>query len=320
MGRCASSLAGFVLAALMVAGCTRSDPDRFSGYAEAEFVHVAPAISGRVQAVHVQRGQRAERGAPLFLLEPDPEAYERSAAAARAEQAASQASNLRKGKRVDEILAVEHQLAQARAALELSTAELARSRALVQNGFLSPGRVDELQTARDRDAARVREIEAQVVIARTAARPDEIAAAEAAQRAAESDLGLTRWREQQARGVAPAAGIVHDVTYRAGEWVPQGSPLVILLPDGAVKIRFFVPTAALARIAPGDTVGVGCDGCPPAMKAQVRFISTEAEFTPPIIYSNESRSKLVFMVEAEPQGDAVGRLRPGQPIDVRLAR
>ena len=115
------------LAVLALGACTRTDPDRFSGYAEADFVYVGPAISGRVASIDVQRGQRVERGAPLFRLEPDPESYERAAAAARAEQAASTASNLRKGKRVDEIRAIEQQLEQARAALSLSTAELTSS-------------------------------------------------------------------------------------------------------------------------------------------------------------------------------------------------
>jgi HlyD family secretion protein len=317
--------ARFLAAAVLVpgvlaTGCTRSDPDVFSGYAEAEFVYVAPAIAGRLQSVDVQRGQRVERGAPLFRLEPDPERYERAAAAARAERAASQASDLRKGRRADEIRAIEQQLAQARAALALSTSELTRGSSLVDKGFLAPGRLDELRAVRDRDAARVAEVQAQLAVARTAARPDEIAAAEAGQRAAESDLALSRWREQQALGSAPVAALVHDVTYRAGEWVQQGSPVVTLLPDGAVKLRFFVPQEALARIAPGDTVQVGCDGCPPGLSARVRFIATEAEFTPPVIYSNESRAKLVFMIEAQPQGEAATRLRPGQPIDVRLAR
>jgi len=320
MAHAASGFLVALLAAAALGGCTRTDPNRFGGYAEADFVYVAPAISGRVQAIDVTRGQRVERGAPLFRLEPDPESYERAAAAARAQQAAAQTSNLRKGKRVDEIRAIEHQLEQARAALALSTAELARSTALVEKGFLSPGKLDELKAARDRDAARVREVQSDLAVAKTAARPDEIAAAEAAQRAAESDVNLARWREEQGRGVAPVSATVHDVTYRVGEWAGQGAPIVTLLPDGALKLRFFVPQEALSRIAPGDTVNVACDGCPSGMAAQVRFISTQAEFTPPVIYSNESRSKLVFMVEAQPQGDAATRLRPGQPIDVRLAR
>lgn len=310
----------WLAALLALAGCSQADPDRFSGYAEAELVYAGPPLAGRLQSVSVERGQRVEAGGTLFRLEPDPEAYERAAAAARAEQAASQASDLRKGKRADEIRAIEQQLAQARAALALSTADLDRNATLVRKGFVSPNRLDELETARERDAARVMQVEAELAVAKTAARPDTIAAAEAAQRAAESELALTRWRERQTTGVAPVTATVQDVLYRAGEWVGQGRPVVALLPDGAVKLRFFVPASALPQLAPGDTVRVGCDACPAGLTARVSFISTQAEFTPPVIYSNESRSKLVFMVEARPQGEAVRALRPGQPIDVRLAR
>lgn len=314
------SAAAALVALVTAVGCTRADTDRYGGYAEAEFVYLGPLLSGRLQEVSVERGQRVEAGATLFQLDPDLEAYERATAAARAEQAAAQASDLRKGKRADEIRAIEQQLAQAKAAFALSTADLARSTSLVEKGFLSPNRLDELQAQHDRDAARVGEVQAQLAVAKTAARPDEIAAAAAAQRAAESDLALSRWREQQTRGVAAKAATVHDVMYRAGEWVAQGAPVVALLPDGAVKLRFFVPQAALSRVAPGDTVQVDCDGCPPDLTARVQFVATQAEFTPPVIYSNESRSKLVFMVEARPQGEAARTLRPGQPIDVRLAR
>lgn len=304
---------------IVLAACSSRDPDAFSGYAEGDFVYVAPAVGGRLLTVDVVRGQRVDKGALLFRLEPEVETYERAAAAARAESAAAQTSNLRKGKRADEIRAIEQQLQQARASLELSTRELQRSDALVKQGFLSPLKLDELRAARERDVARVAEVQAQLATARLASRPDEIAAAEAEQRAAENELGVMRWREQQTQGVAPAAGIVQDVMYRKGEWVTQGAPVIALLPDGAVKLRFFVPQAALARIQPGTSVSWSCDGCPSGQNATVRFISTQAEFTPPVIYSNESRAKLVFMVEAQPTGDA-SMLRPGQPIDVRLVR
>jgi HlyD family secretion protein len=101
--------------------------------------------------------------------------------------------------------------------------------------------------------------------------------------------------------------------------VPAGAPVVVLLPDNAVKIRFFVPEPMLARLAVGKTIQVACDGCAAGMTATVNFISPQAEFTPPVIYSNENRSKLVFMVEARPAGDAAHLLKPGQPLDVRLA-
>ena len=262
---------------------------------------------------------RGSNAAPLLQLETDPEFFNRAAAAARAERAAAQTNNLRKGKRVDELRAIEQQLAQARAALALSSAELTRSEALVKQGFLSPNRLDELRSTRERDVARVAEVQAQLATARDAARPDEILAAEAEQRAAQSDLASSRWREEQTRGVAAQGGTVQDVMYRPGEWVPQGAPIVALLPDGAVKARFFVPQEALARIRVGDVVALSCDGCPPDLKANVSFIASEAEFTPPVIYSNESRAKLVFMVEARPDAAASRLLKPGQPIDARIA-
>jgi HlyD family secretion protein len=309
-----------LMLAVMIAatGCTRIDADRFSGYAEADFVYVAPAVSGRLQTLAVDRGTRVEPGAALFQLEPDPEGFERAAAAARVERASAQVSNLRKGKRVDELRAIEQQLAQARAALELSQRELQRAEALVKQGFISSNRLDELRSARARDSARVAEVEAQLATARDTARPDEIAAAEAERRAADSELAATRWREDQTRGVAARAATVQDVMYRPGEWVPQGSPVVALLPDGAVKLRFFVPQSALARIAVGDTVAISCDGCPASMSARVSFIAAQAEYTPPVIYSNESRAKLVFMVEARPDEASAKVLKPGQPIDARL--
>lgn len=306
--------------ALTLTGCNRPDPDLFSGYAEGDFVYVGPAVAGRIETVAVQRGVHIEKGAALFQMETDPQTFDRSAAAARAEQAAAQTRNLQKGRRVEELRAIEQQLAQARATLDLSTKELARNESLVRQGFKSASTLDELRAARTRDAARIGELQAQLANARNAARPDEIAAAQAEQRAAESELGNARWREAQTRGVSPVAATVHDVTYRAGEWAPAGAPIVALLPDGAVKVRFFVPQSALARIAAGTLVSVSCDGCPADLAARVVFISTQAEFTPPVIYSNESRSKLVFMVEARPEASTATLLKPGQPLDVRVAK
>jgi HlyD family secretion protein len=112
---------------------------------------------------------------------------------------------------------------------------------------------------------------------------------------------------------------VYDVIYRVGERVPANAPVVVLLPDDAVKLRFFVPETRLAQLAVGDRVGVSCDGCPAGLSATVSFVSPQAEFTPPVIYSNESRSKLVFMAEAKPDPSSRSRLKPGQPVEVRLA-
>jgi len=307
------------IAPALLGACSQGSDDAvMSGYAEADLVYVAAAASGTLQSLAVKRGDRVQRGQALFALDADAEGIALAGASARQDRAEAQAANLRKGRRPAEIRAIDEQLAQARAALEASTAQLDRQRKLVEQGYIAALRLDELDAARDRDAARVRELQAQRTLALDAARADEIAAAAAEARGSKADAELARWREAQRQRSAPVDAQVFDVLYRQGEWVNAGVPVVALLPPGALKARFFVPQAALARAAVGATVALACDGCPAAMQGRITWVSPQAEYTPPVIYSNASRSKLVFMVEAAPDEAARVALKPGQALDVRL--
>jgi HlyD family secretion protein len=253
----------------------------------------------------------------LYVLDDDAETHGRDAAQARRERAQALEADLRKGRRPLELKAIEQQLAQAEAALAASGSALQRQQQLVAQGFVAPIRLEELVAARDRDAGRVRELQAQRAFAAEAARADQIAAAAAEARGSTADVALAQWRAEQKRRVAPVDAFVHDVLYRAGEWVGAGMPVVALLPPGAVKLRFFVPEPALAQARVGRELRLGCDGCPPGLSARIRYVSPQAEFTPPVIYSEPSRAKLVFMAEAE---FAPGTpLKPGQPVDVWFA-
>jgi HlyD family secretion protein len=140
--------------------------------------------------------------------------------------------------------------------------------------------------------------------------------AESTLRTAEARLNSAKTRLDRRRVVSPAAGKIQEVYYREGEMVQSGRPIVSLLPPGNIKVRFFVPQAILPTIRIGDPVTVQCDGCAKDLVARVRFISAQAEFTPPIIYSQEERARLVFRVEAIPERPA--DLRVGQPVTVTL--
>jgi HlyD family secretion protein len=305
--------------ALALAACgSKPDDSSMSGYAEAELVYMAPTTAGVLQSVTVRRGDHVTRGQALFALDTDAEVYGREAAGARRTKAEAQLSNLRKGRRPLELAAIDQQLAQAQAALTASTSALRRQQSLVDQGFVAPLRLEELVAARDRDAARLRELQAQRAVAADAARSDEIAAAAADASASVSDQALAQWREGQRQRTAPSDAVVFDVMARPGEWVNAGTPVLTLLPPAALKLRFFVPETELPRAAVGATVTVSCDGCPAGLTAHIRFVSPQAEFTPPVIYSVGSRSKLVFMVEAEPTDTTA--LKPGQPVDVRLPK
>jgi HlyD family secretion protein len=140
--------------------------------------------------------------------------------------------------------------------------------------------------------------------------------AEAAQRTAQARLNSAQTRLARRRVASPVTGTVQQVYFRPGEMVAPGRPIMALLPPANVKVRFFVPETRLAQMAIDQTVAVRCDGCAPGLTAKVSFISRTAEFTPPVIYSQEERAKLVYMIEARP--DAPEKLRVGQPVSVVL--
>ncbi|MEX1083842.1 MAG: HlyD family efflux transporter periplasmic adaptor subunit, partial [Xanthobacteraceae bacterium] len=140
--------------------------------------------------------------------------------------------------------------------------------------------------------------------------------AEAALRTAEAKLSSSHTRLARRRVVSPTVGSVQQVYFREGEIVSAGRPVVALLPPENIKVRFFVPEAALPAVSLGQTVGVSCDGCAADLTARISFIARTAEYTPPVIYSLEERSKLVFLVEARPQPP--DQLRVGQPVSISI--
>jgi HlyD family secretion protein len=306
-------------AAALLAGCQAPPASGWAGYAEGDFVRIAAPLGGTLAALPVQAGQTVAAGAQLFTLESDAESAARAEAAERLRASVAQARNTETGRRADEIAVTRAQLRQARAQATLARSELQRQQQLVHQGFLSAARLDDLRAGVAQSAARVAELEAALRVAELPARPAEREAARAAAAAASQALQQADWRLLQKAQRAPQAGQVSDTYFRVGEWVPAGAPVVSLLPVGAVKLRFFVAEAELPTLAPGQAVTVRCDGCGAPLTAHIRRIAAQAEYTPPVIYSNSQKARLVFMVEAWPDAADAARLRPGQPIEVRRA-
>ena len=142
--------------------------------------------------------------------------------------------------------------------------------------------------------------------------------AEAALRQANANLDWSQTRLNRRNGLSPSAGIVQQVYFRPGETAPPGRPVLSLLPPGNLKIRFFAPETVLSRVRYGDTVQVSCDTCAQGLTAKITFIASSAEYTPPVIYSQEERAKLVYLIEARPADPH--KFRVGQPIMVTLPK
>jgi HlyD family secretion protein len=279
---------------------------------------VAPIEVSRIASVAVRRGDEIRAGATLATMDTDDARYGLEAARARLAEAEARLGNLTTGKRAEEIAVIEANRGAARADLAQAELDLARAQDLVQRKVQSQAVLDQARTVRDVAAARLREMDANLQVAGIAARVQEIEAARRVVDAAKAGLHDAEWRLAQRTLTAPRDGRIEEIIRYAGETAGPAAPVLALLPPDNRKLRLYVPQALASRVQVGDTLAIGCDGCAPGLQARVNFIASGPEFTPPVIYSVESRQKLVVLVEAELLGEA-RRLAPGQIVDITLA-
>ncbi|MBF0496039.1 MAG: HlyD family efflux transporter periplasmic adaptor subunit [Deltaproteobacteria bacterium] len=312
---------GSVLALLLsIGGCRlgEPEPDYFQGYAEAEYTYISSPLPGYLNTLAVHRGQQVSAGDLLFKLEDSLEVDAKEAASHRLRQAQDRLTNLTKGLRPSEMAAIRARLSQARSNLVLSQVEYERRKRLVEQRTIAREDFDRAKAKLLVDQGQVKDLTAQLETAGLGARVDEIRAAEAEVAALQASLAQADWNLRQKSQSAAAAGLVFDTYYTRKEWVQAGKPVVSLLIPGNLKVRFFVPEPELGTLKLGQRIALTCDGCPKGLTAAINYISPQVEYTPPVIYSRETRSKLVFMIEAKSDPAKADQLHPGQPLEVRL--
>src|SRR4249919_2119518 len=292
----------------------------FPGYMEADLVLVGSEQGGRVETLSVQEGDSVDKATPIFTLESTEQEAEVAAARARVTEAEARLADAKQQmQRPGEIEVLNAALAQAKAMLQMSTLTLDRNQKLFDKHWIAQAQLDDAVAQHDRNQAAVAEAERRIEAAKLPNRSDLIDAAAASVETARHSL------EQAEKGLAkrkvftPAAGTVEEVYFRPGEVVKEGQAVIALLPPGNLKVRFFVAEPVRASLHTGQIVKVTCDGCQGELTATISFIAREAEFTPPVIFSQEQRKKLVFLVEARPSANAA-RLTAGQPVTVSLGQ
>lgn len=290
----------------------------WQGYIEADYIKLSPQQQGQLTAVSVARGDMVAVGAELFSQDDTADRAARDQAARQLAQSKNQLANLQSGGKPTEIQQALANLADTRAALARAAADYRRGQAVQSVGAISAQSLGQLQAEELSAAARVKVAEAALAqMHAPMGRVDEIKAQMAGADALHATLDAAEWRLAQRHVTAPSAGRVADVYARKGESVSAGAPVISLLAAENLFVRFFVAEPVLATIHSGDRVALKCDGCASDLTATITYISPQAEYTPPLIYSEESHAKLVFLVEAKPSPEQAMRLNPGEPVTVR---
>jgi HlyD family secretion protein len=307
-----------VAAAIVLFTFPANQDAEFPGYMEADLVLVGSEQGGRVLALSVEEGAAVKQGDPVFTLESSEQEASVAAAKARVAEADARLADAKAEiQRPDEINVLEAALNEAKAMLQVASRNLERAQALFDKGWTTKAQLDDAIAQHDRNQASVAEAEKRIIAAKLPGRSDMIAAAAANAEAARHALAEAEKNLGKRQVFAPADGTVEEVYFRPGEVVNAGQAVIALLPPRNLKVRFFVAEPVRAGLQVDQRVALTCDGCPPDLHAKINFIARDAEFTPPVIFSREQRQKLVYLVEARPEGPAA-KLTAGQPVTITL--
>lgn len=269
-----------VSATLALTNCSLGSRHQAQGYIEGRYTYMATSVSGVLKQLLVARGSQVKKGDELLTLEEQPESDVYAAAQQNLQQAISARDAIS-------------------ANLEFARLTFERYKVLVPKKAIQ-------QSALDNAKSNYEALQAQLNQANATVASNTATVAQA------------KWTKDQKVLTAPVDGIVFDTYYRVGEYTQANQAIISLLAPADIKAIFYVPEAQLHHLRLGDTVKVDCDNCKQALPGKISFISPTAEYTPPVIYSNQTNSKLIFRIEAEFAPNVAVQFHPGQPIYVNF--
>lgn len=307
----------FLAALIFMVGCHKNG-HTYQGYVEGKYTYVASAVSGNLVQLMVKRGDQVRPKQILFSLDPEPEAAQLKQAEQRLAEAQQLFTNLQKGQRATIIEGLNAQKTQAEATLDFAQKTLKRYELLRSHAAIDQAAVDQAQSTYKQSFNKIKEINANLAEAKQGARENLITAQAAVVAALNARVQAAHWALEQKTVSAQITAQVFDTLYEPGEFVAAGRPVISLLPPDKMKVVFFVPEKIVSKTHVGDGIAFDCDSCATTYPATISFVAPNAEYTPPVIYSESSREKLVYRVEALLKPEIAVQLHPGQPLDITI--
>jgi HlyD family secretion protein len=291
-----------------------SSKQRYQGYVEGDMLYLALPFSGQIQDLHVHRGAYVKKGDLLFVLDPKPQVFAVKQATALLKQGQEQWENLKKPKRTPEIKAIKAQIKQVEAQIALADIRVGRNQALFNKRVMDKDTLDAaIEHLHEMQALKM-QYEANLDLALLGSRPNEIYSQRAENRALEASLQQAEWNVSQKKLYAPADGLIFDTYYSQVEFIEAAKTVLSLLTPENTWIEFFVPLAHLDDIVIGKNITYFYPGSKVPRKAKIAYISSKAEYVPPLIYSRENADKIVFRIKAAIYGNS--GLIAGLPVTV----
>jgi HlyD family secretion protein len=299
-------------------GCVRQEEIKLQGYIEGQYTQLSSIIAGKLIKLYVDRGQTVMKNQLMFQLDPEPELSQLRQAEANLQSELSRYKDVTLGQRPTVIGGIIAQREQAQADLDLAKCNFNRTAQLYQKGVVSKQDYDQSFATLKSNQQRVNQFEKNLEEAELGQRKNVIL--EQAHTVSERLAAVTeaRWRLTQKTVRAPEGGLIFDYFFNEGEEISPNQPVVSLLAPRYVWLIFYIPEPKRAKISLNKSVTFTCDHCNEIYTGYINYISPQAEYTPPVIYSRESRFKLVYRVQARLAHGVADKIHPGQPVDVLI--
>ncbi len=265
----------------LITSCSEQN-DSYQGYVDSKLRFISSNFSGLLVKLDVLEGDYVKKGQQLFVLEQYPEKWQ-----------------------VDESLAK----------LNSAKSDVTQYEIKVADSQKKYQRRVELRNRKVGSQEDVDQAQADLALA-----TEQLNAAKQSLIEYQAQLDESNWSVGKKTVNSNLDAIVEDVFYYQDEIVPATRPVLSLLAPEDIKIIMFVPETEISALKLGQMVFVTCDGCQKEYQAKISYISPTPEFTPPTIYSEQTRGKLTFLVEARSDLETNKQLHPGQPITVHLKR
>lgn len=303
---------------LLLSACLDDNQNIVQGYIEGELTYVSSSQSGELEQLFVHRGQMIKTKQKLFQLESNPQSSELSKAQNSLAKEQALLTDMELGERPEEITELKAQIEGTDAAIAYYQAQMRRYKDLSKLDYATESAYDEAVFEFKNSSSKLEDLNAQLKLAQQGQREYQIKAQQKLVDYAQSDVERAQWSLDQKNMSAKVNGLVFDTYYWPGEWVAAGQPVLSIQAPENIRVIFFVSETQLGKIQVGDNIEFQCDSCKNPTMAKISYISNEAEYNPPVIYSEEMREKLVYEVKAIINKNHALSYHPGQPVDVAL--
>lgn len=310
-----------VAVALLVSYRTRGGPEnelRLSGNVEVTEVNLGFKFPGRVVRLLVDEGYQVNTGQTIALLDSEEAEAAEAQSGSLLQEATARLAELRAGSRTQEIAQAAAQVAAQEAELNRVRKDFERADMLYKNGAISASQFDSAKSAYEAGTAQHKNTQEALSLVKEGPRQEDIRIAEHRQAQAKAALDASRQHLKDTVLTAPMNGIVLRKDVELGETVGAGVSVYTIGDLRNPWIKVYVPEPSIGRVKLGQAARVTTDSFPKkTYRGKVSFISSEAEFTPKQVQTQEERVKLVFGVKVLVDNEE-NELKPGMPADVTI--